>query len=108
MRNGGRLWQLQQVCKIRLLHENGAFVEYLLALGLTPIDGYSGNWDPIVKFVQLRNAPAMRRLRVSIVGYIAGSMNLITEIPTSSETGVQRNKRWIIKCQLHLSTWNDV
>jgi len=54
--NGRLSWQLQRLFKIKLLNEDGAFVEYWLALVLTTIPENSGNLDPVSKVVQVRNA----------------------------------------------------
>jgi hypothetical protein len=43
---------------MKLLNNDGAFVEYWLALTLTTIPENLGNLDPVSKFVQVRNAPA--------------------------------------------------
>jgi len=44
--NGRLLWQLQQLFKIKLLKEDGAFAEYWLALVLTTIPENLGTWIP--------------------------------------------------------------
>jgi len=46
-------WQLQWLIKIKLLSEDGAFVEYWLALALSAIPQNSGNLDPIWKVFQV-------------------------------------------------------
>jgi len=51
--NGSLPWQLQQLFKIKLLNEDGAFVEYWSALVLTTIPENSGNLDPVTKIVQV-------------------------------------------------------
>jgi hypothetical protein len=56
--NGRRPWQLQQLFKMKLQNEDGAFDEYWLALALTTIPESSGNLDLVSKFVQVRKAPA--------------------------------------------------
>jgi len=56
--NGRLPCQLQRLFKIKLLNEDGAFVEYWLALALTTIPENLGNLDPVSKFVQVRKAPA--------------------------------------------------
>ena len=56
--NGRLLWQLQRIFKIMLQNEDGAFVEYWLALALTTIPETSGNLDPLETVVQVRHAPA--------------------------------------------------
>jgi len=56
--NGHLPWQLQQQFKIKLLNEDGDFVEYWLALALTRMPDNSGNLDPVSKFVQVRKALA--------------------------------------------------
>jgi len=52
--NGRLLWQLQLLFKIKLQNEDGAFVEYWLALALTTIPENSGNLDYVSTFVQVR------------------------------------------------------
>jgi hypothetical protein len=54
--NGRLPWQLQRLFKIKLQNEDGAFVEYWLALALTTIPENLGNLDPVSKFVQVRKA----------------------------------------------------
>jgi hypothetical protein len=58
--------------KIKLQNEDGAFVEYWLAVAQTTIPQNSGNFDPVSKFVQLRKAPAEVALQVFSVGNIVG------------------------------------
>jgi hypothetical protein len=106
--NGRLLWQLQQLFKIKLLNEDGAFVEYWLVLALTAIPENSGNLDPISKFVQVRKAPAAVALRVFSVANIVGCAHVIPEIATRSKTGDERNEQWIVNSHIHLATWNDV
>jgi len=89
--NGHLPWQLQWQFKIKLLNEDGAFVEYWLALVLTTIPENNGNLDPISKFVQVRKAPAAVALLVFSVGNIVGCAYVIPEIVTSSKTGDGRN-----------------
>jgi hypothetical protein len=105
----GRLWrQLQQIFKIKLLNDDGAFVEYWLALALTTIPGNSGNLDPVSKFVQVRKAPGAVALRVFSMGNIVSCAHVIPEIDTSSKTGDGRNEVWIANSHIDLATWNDV
>ena len=106
--NGRLLWQLQRLFKIKLLNEDGAFVEYWLALALTSIPENSGNWDPVSKFVHGRKAPAAVAFQVLSVGNIVGCAHGIPEIATSSETGHGWNERWIVNSHIDLVTWNDV
>jgi len=106
--NGRLPWQLQQLFKIKLLNEDGAFVEYWLALALTTIPENSGNLDPISKFVQVRKAPAAVALQVFSVGNIVGCTQVIPGIATSSKTGDGRNEQWIVNSHIDLATWNDV
>ena len=94
--------------KIKLLNEDGAFVEYWLALALTTIPENSGNLDPVSKFAQVRKAPAAVALQVFSVGNIFGCVHVIPEIATSSKTGHGRNELWIVNSQIDLGTWNDV
>jgi len=96
MLNGRLPWQLQRLLKIKLQNEDGAFIEYWLALALTTIPDNSGNLDPVSKFVQVRKPPAAIAFQVFSVGNIVGCAHVIPEIATSSKTGDGRNKRWII------------
>jgi len=106
--NGRLPWQLQQLLKIKLQNEDGACVEYWLALALTTIPENSGNLDPVSKFVQVGKAPAAVALQVFSVGNIVGCAHVIREIATSSKTGDGRNERWIVNSHIELATWNDV
>jgi len=101
-------WQLQRQFTIKLLNEDGAFVEYWLALAHTTIPGNPGNLDPVSKLVQVRKAPAVVALQVFSVGNIVGCAHVIPEIATSSKTGDGQNERWIVNNHLDLATWNDV
>ena len=85
--NGCLLWQLQHLFKIKLLNEDGAFVENRLALAGTTIPENSGNLDPGSKFVQVRNAPVAVSLQVVSVCNIVSWPLLIAEIATRSKTG---------------------
>ena len=106
--NGRLPWQLQRLFKIKLQNEDGAFVEYWLALALTTIPENSGNLDQVSKFVQVRKAPAAVAWQVFSVGNIVGCAHVIPEIATSSKTGDGRNERWIVNSHIDLATWNDV
>jgi hypothetical protein len=106
--NGRPPWQLVQLFKIKLQNEDGAFVEYWLALAFTTIPENSGNLDPVSKFVQVRKAPAAVPLQVFSVGNIVGCAHVIPEIASSSTTGDGRNERWIVNRHLDLATWIDV
>jgi len=91
--NGCLPWQLQRLFKIKLQNKDGAFVEYWLALALTTIPENSGDLDPILKFVQVRKAPAVVGLQVFSVGNIVGWVYVIPEIAASSQTGDRQNER---------------
>jgi len=106
--NGGLPWQLQRLFKIKLQNEDGAFVEYWLALALTTIPENSGNLDPVSKFVQVRKAQAAVALQVFSMGNIIGCVHVIPEIATSSKTGDGWNEGWIVNSHIDLATWNDV
>jgi len=84
--NGCLPWQLQQLFKIKLQNEDGAFVEYRLALTVATIPETSGNLDPILKYVQMINAPAAVAFRAFRVGNIVGSTHVIPVIATSTKT----------------------
>jgi len=90
--NGCLPWQLQRLLKIKLLNEDGAFVEYWLALALTTIPENLGNLDPVSKFVQVRKAPAAVALQLFSVGNNVSCSHIIPEIATSSKTGDGRNE----------------
>jgi len=70
--NGYFPWLLQRLFKIKLLNEDGAFVEYWLALALTRIPENSGNLDPVSKSVQVRKALAAVDLQDFSMGNIIG------------------------------------
>ena len=106
--NGHLPGQLQQLFKIKLLNEDGAFVEYWLALALTTIAENSGNLDPVSRFVQVRKTPAAVALHVFSLGTIVGCAHIIPEIAASSKTGDGQNERWIVNSHIDLATWNDV
>jgi hypothetical protein len=90
-----------------LLNEDGAFIEYRLALALHTIPENSGNLDPILKFVQVRKALAAVTLKIFSMGNIVGCVHIIPERATISMTGVRRNERWIVNSHTGLVTWND-
>jgi hypothetical protein len=106
--NGRLPWQLQRLFKIKLQNEDGAFVEYWLAMALTTIPENSGNLDPVSKFVQVRKALAAGALQVFSVGNIVGCAHVIPEIATSTKTGDERNEQWIVNSHIDLATWTDV
>jgi len=106
--NGRLPWPLQRQFKIKLLNEDGAFVEYWLALALTTIPENSGNLDPVSKFVQVRKAPAAVALQVFSMGNSVGCAHIFPEIATSSNTGDGRNEQWIVNSHIDLVTWNEV
>jgi len=101
-------WQLQRLFKIKLLNEDGAFIEYWLALALTTIPEDSCNLDPVSKFVPVREALVAVALQVFGVGNIVGCAHVIPVIATSSKTGDGRNERLIVNSHIDLATWNDV
>jgi hypothetical protein len=106
--NGHLPWQLRRLFKIKLRKEDGAFVEYWLALALTTIPENWGNLDPVSKVVHVRKALSAVASQVFSVGNIVGCAPVIREIATSSQTGDGRNERWIVNSHIDLATWNDV
>ena len=106
--NGRLQWQLQRLFTIELLNENGAFLEYWLALVLTTIPGNSGNLDPVSKVVQVRKAPAVIAVQVFSVGNIVCCTHVLPLIATSSKTADGRHEQWIVNSHIDLETWNDV
>jgi len=90
--NGCPPWQLQPLFKIKLLKNDGYFVEYWLALALTTIPENSGNLDPVSQFVQVREPPAAVALQVFSVGNIVCRAHVIPEITTIRKTGDRRNE----------------
>jgi hypothetical protein len=106
--NGCLPWQLQQLFKIKHQNEDGAFVEYTLAMALTTLPENPGDLDPVSKFVQVRKAPAAVALQVFSVGNIVGCAHVIPEIATSTKTGDEWNERWIVNSHIDLATWNEV
>jgi len=105
--NGRLPWQLQRLFKIKLLNEDGAFIEYWLALVLTTIPENSGTLDPVSQFVQVRKAPAAIAFRVFSVGNIVGCTHVIPAIATITKTGDGRNEQRIVNSHIDLATWND-
>jgi hypothetical protein len=92
---------------MKLLNEDGAFVEYWLRLALTTIPENSGNLDPVLD-VQVRKEPAAVALLVFSVGIIVGCTQIIPEIATCSKRRDRRNKRWIVNSLIDLATWKNV
>jgi hypothetical protein len=91
--NGHLPWHLQRLFKIELPNQDGAFIEYWLALALTTIRENSDiNLYPVSKFVQVRNSVAAIDLRVFGGGNIVGCAHVIPEIATSSQTGDRQNQ----------------
>jgi hypothetical protein len=68
-------------------------LQYWLALTRTTIPENPGNLDPVLKFVQMRKAPAAVALQVFSVGHIVGYAHVMSEIATSSKTGDGRNEQ---------------
>jgi len=106
--NGCLPCQMQRLCKMKHLNEDGAFVAYWWALALTTIPDNSGNLDPVSQFVQVRKTPAAVAWRVFSVGIIVGCAHVIAEIASSSKTGDGRNKRRIVNRHIDLATCNVV
>jgi hypothetical protein len=106
--NGHLPWQLQRLFKIKLRNEDGAFVEYWLALAITATPENLGNLDPVSKFIQVRNAPVAIALQVFSMGNIVGCTHVNPEIATSSKKGDGWNERWIVNSHIDQATWNDV
>jgi hypothetical protein len=90
--NGRLPWQLQRLFKIKIQNEDGAFVQYWLALALTTITENSSNLDPVSKFVQVRKALAAVVFQVCSVGNIVGCTHVIPERATSSKTEDGQNE----------------
>jgi len=84
--------QLQRLSEIKLLNEDGAFVEYWLALALTTMPWNSGNLDPVSKLVQVWQALAWFAMHVLSMGNIVRSTRIFLEIVPSSNTGARWNK----------------
>jgi hypothetical protein len=80
--NGRLPWQLQRLFKITLLNEDGAFVEYWLALVLTTVPEHSSNLDPVLKYVHVRKLPAADALEIFSVGNIVGCVHVIPDTVT--------------------------
>jgi hypothetical protein len=92
---------------MKLQNQDGAFIEYWLALVLTTIPENSGNLDLVSRFVQVRKALVAVALEVFIVGNIVSCKPGIPEIATSSKTADERNEGWIVNSHIYLATWND-
>jgi hypothetical protein len=108
MLNGRLPWQLPQLLKIKLQNQDGAFVEYWLALALTTLPENLWNLDPVSKFVQVRQTTPAITFQVFIMGNIVGCVHKIPEIANCGKPGAWQNERWIVICHIHLVTWNDV
>jgi len=106
--NGHLPWQLQGLFKIQLLNEDGAFVEYWLALALTTLPENSGKFNPVTKFIQVRKAPAAVALPIFSAGNIVSCTHVIPGIATSSKTGDGKNELWIGNSHIDLATSNDM
>jgi hypothetical protein len=106
--NGRLPWQLQQLFKIQLLNEDGAFIEYWLVQTLTTIPHNPGTVDPVSKFVLVRKALAAIACKVLSMRNIITCGYVFPEIPTCSKTGDGRHEQWIVNSQIYLATWNDV
>jgi len=90
------------------LNEDGAVIEYWLALALTTIPESFGNLDRFSKFVQVRKAPAAMELQVFTIVHSVRCAHLVPAITTSSKTGDRQNEIWIVNSHIDLATWNDV
>jgi len=90
--NGSLSWPLQRLFIIKHLNDDGAFVEYWLALALTTIPENSGILDPVRKYVQVRIALAAVALQVFSLPNIVGCMHVIPQIGSSSRTGDERSE----------------
>jgi len=77
-------------------------------MALTTIPENSGNFDPVSKFVPVRQEPAAIALQGFSVGNIVGCAHVIPEIATSTKIGERRNERWIVNSPIDLATSNDV
>jgi hypothetical protein len=74
-----------------LQNEDGAFVEYWLAMVLTTIPENSGHLDLVSYFVLVRKALAAVAWQVFSMENIVGCAHVIPEIATSSKTGDGRS-----------------
>jgi hypothetical protein len=90
--NGCLSCQPQWLYKIKLQDEDGASVEYWLALGLTTIPENSGNLDRVTKFVQVSQALAAFAFQVLGMGNFARCTVENPEIVTSSDPWDGRNE----------------
>jgi len=106
--NGQLTWQLRQLVKVKVLNKTGAVVESRLSLAFTTIHQTWGDFDPVLKFVQVRIPPAAIALQDSSMGNIVSCVYIIPDIATRSETGDGRNERWIVNSHIDLVTWIDV
>jgi len=84
-------WQLQQLFKIKLPNEDGAFVEHWLSMALTTIPENLGTLDPVSQCEHVSRAPVAVTLQVVTVGNIIGCVHIIPEIARSTKTGDRRN-----------------
>jgi hypothetical protein len=93
---------------MKLLNNDGAFVEYLLALAITTIPETLGNFYCVVKIVYVGQPPAAVALQEFRVGIIVSCTHGIPEIATSCMRGDGWNKQWILNSHIDLVTWKDV
>jgi hypothetical protein len=106
--NGSLLCQQQEQWKIKLLNENGALVEYWLAVVLTTIPGNSGNVDPVSTFVETTKSPVAVALQVLKVVNIVSCVHVIPWITTSSMTRDWLYEWLIVNSHIDLASWNNV
>jgi hypothetical protein len=106
--NGRLPWQLQRLFRIKLLNEDGAFIEFWSALALTTIHEHAGNLNPVSKYEQAGKALAAVDLQVFREGNIVSCAHVIPEIATSSKTVDGRNERCTVNSHIDLLTSNYV
>jgi hypothetical protein len=106
--NRGLAWQLKRLLIIKLWNEDGAFIEYWLALARTTIPENSGNLNPVSKFLQVGIVPAAVASQDFSVGKIVSCTHVIPEIASTSKIGDGPNERWILNSHIDPATWNDV
>jgi len=106
--NGCLPWWPQWLFKTNLLNEGWPVIEYWITTVLTRIPHNMHNFNPGVKFEQVRIALAACALQVARVWNIRICAQIIRVITTSRQSGVRQNKQWIINSQIDLAAWKNV
>jgi hypothetical protein len=102
--NGHLSWLPQRRFKFNLLHDDGSFILYWLALALTRMPEHSDDMVSVLKFVQVRNALAAVAFHVWSSGNMISWAHVILGRATSSNSEDGQNERWILNSHMNLAT----